>query len=142
MHRLLGTQQGNGKEQVPIPLIVDLFDQLGRARYYTKLDLRLGYYQVRIVEDDESKTARVTRYGSYKFLVMPFNLTNAPTTFCTLMNKIFHPYLYKFVVVYLDDIVIYSSTLEEHVEHLRKVFKVLRQNKLYVKKEKCSFAKK
>ena len=64
MHRLLGTQQGNGKEQVPIPLIVDLFDQLGRARYFTKLDLSLGYYQVRIMEDDESKTTRVTRYGS------------------------------------------------------------------------------
>ena len=106
------------------------------------MDLSLGYYQVRIMEDDESKTTRVTRYGSYKFLVMPFSLTNAPATFCTLMNKIFHPYLDKFVVVYLDDIVIYSSTLEEHVEHLRKVFKVLRRNKLYVKKEKCSFAKK
>ena len=72
---------------------------------------------------------------------MPFGLTNAPTTFCTLMNKIFHPYLDKFVVLYLDDIVIYSNTLKEHVKHLRKVFKILRQNKLYVKKEKCSFAK-
>ncbi|KAL6315079.1 hypothetical protein AAG906_030933 [Vitis piasezkii] len=81
------------------------------------------------------------KYGSYEFLVMPFGLTNAPTTFCTLMNKIFHPYLDKFVVVYLDDIVIYSNTLKEHVKHLRKVFKILRQNKLYVKKEKCSFAK-
>ncbi|RVX18881.1 Transposon Tf2-12 polyprotein [Vitis vinifera] len=79
--------------------------------------------------------------GSYEFLVMPFGLTNAPTTFCTLMNKIFHPYLDKFVVVYLDDIVIYSNTLKEHKEHLRKVFRILRQNELYVKKEKCSFAK-
>ena len=83
----------------------------------------------------------MTRYGSYKFLMMPFGLTNAPTMFCTLMNKIFHPYLDKFMMVYLDDIVIYSNTLKEHVEHLRKVFKILKQNELYVKKEKCSFAK-
>ncbi|RVW27175.1 Retrovirus-related Pol polyprotein from transposon 17.6 [Vitis vinifera] len=128
------------KNKYPIPLIADLFDQLGRARYFTKLDLRSGYYQVRIAEGDEPKTTCVTRYGSYEFLVMPFGLTNAPATFCTLMNKIFHPYLDKFVVVYLDDIVIYSNTLKEH-EHLRKVFKILRQNELYVKKEKCSFAK-
>ena len=114
------------KNKYPIPLIADLFDQLGRARYFTKLDLRLGYYQVRIVERDEPKTTCVTRYGSFEFLVMPFGLTNAPTMFCTLMNKIFHPYLDKFVVVYLDDIVIYSSTLKEHAEHLRKVFKILR----------------
>ena len=114
------------KNKYPIPLIVDLFDQLGKARYFTKLDLRSGYYQVRIEERDELKTTCVTRYGSYEFLVMFFGLTKAPTTFCIFMNKIFHPYLNKFVVVYLDDIVIYSSTLEEHVEHLRKVFKILR----------------
>ncbi|RVW71430.1 Retrovirus-related Pol polyprotein from transposon 17.6 [Vitis vinifera] len=100
------------KNKYPIPLIADLFDQLGRARY-----------------------------GSYEFLVMPFGLTNAPTTFYTLMNKIFRPYLDKFMVVYLDDIVIYSNTLKEHVEHLRKVFKILRQNELYMKNEKCSFAR-
>ena len=111
------------KNKYPILLIANLFDQLGRARYFTKLDMRSGYYQVRIVEGDEPKTKCVTQYGSYKFLVMPFSLTNAPATFYTLMNKIFHPYLDKFVVVYLDDIIIYSSTLEEHVEHLRKVFK-------------------
>nr|CAN67535.1 hypothetical protein VITISV_032523 [Vitis vinifera] len=129
------------KNKYLIPLIDDLFDQLGRARYFTKLDLRSGYYQVRIAEGDEPKTTCVTRYGSYEFLMMPFGLTNAPAMFCTLMNKIFHPYLDKFVVVYLDDIVIYSNTLKEHEEHLRKVFKILRQNELYVKKEKCSFAK-
>ena len=81
------------KNKYPIPLITNLFDQLGRARYFTKLDLRSGYYQVRIAEGDESKTTCVTRYGSYKFLVMPFGLTNAPTMFCTLINKISHPYL-------------------------------------------------
>ena len=129
------------KKKYPIPLIADLFDQLGRARYFTKLDLRSRYYQVRIAEGDKPKTTCVTRYSSYKLLVMPFGLTNAPTKFYTLMNKIFLPYLDKFVVVYLDDIVIYSSILKEHVEHLRKVFKILRQNDLYLKKEKCSFAK-
>ena len=109
-----------------IPLIADLFDQLGRARYFTKLDLGLGYYQVRIAEGDEPKATCVTKYDSYEFLVMPFGLTNALATFYTLMNKIFHPYLDKFMVVYLDDIVIYSNTLKEHVEHLKKVFKILR----------------
>ena len=91
------------KNKNPIPLIANLFNQLGKARYFTKLDLRLGYYQVRITEGDKPKTTCVTRYGSYEFLMMPFGLTNAPTTFYTLMNKIFHPYLDKFVVVYLDD---------------------------------------
>ena len=150
------------KNKYPIPLIADLFDQLGRAWYFTKLDLRSGYYQVRITEGEEPKTTCVMRYGSYEFLVMPYGLTNALATFCTLMNKIFHPFLDKFVVVYLDDIVIYRNSLEEHVDHLRKVFQLLRQNELYVleehvdhlrkvfqllrqnelyvKKEKCSFA--
>ncbi|KAE8719061.1 cytochrome P450 78A7-like [Hibiscus syriacus] len=106
------------KNKYPIPLIADLFDQLGGARWFTKLDLRSGYYQVRIAEGDEPKTTCVTRYDSYEYLVMPFGLTNAPATFCTLMNK----------------------TLEEHVEHLRQVFLVLRDNELYVKEEKCSFS--
>ena len=123
-----------------IPFIVDLFDRLGRVRYFTKLDLRSGYYQVRIAKGGEPKTTCMMRYDSYEFLVMPFNLTNAPATLCTLMNKTFHPFLDKFVVVYLDDIVIYSNTLQEHVDHLRKVFKLLRQKGLYVKKEKFSFA--
>ena len=130
------------KNKYPIPLVADLFDRLGKARYFSKLDLRSGYWQVRIAEGDEQKTACVTRYGSFEFLVMPFGLTNAPTTFFTLMNKIFHPFLDKFVVVYLDDIVVYSDNLQDHVEHLRRVFEVLRENELYVKKEKCSFAQK
>ncbi|RVW81819.1 Retrovirus-related Pol polyprotein from transposon 17.6 [Vitis vinifera] len=129
------------KNKYSIPLIADLFDQLGMTRYFTKLDLRSRYYQVRIAEEDEPKTTCVTRYDSYEFLVMPFGLTNAQQRSIALINKIFHPYLDKFVVVYLDDIVIDSNTLKEHVEHLKKVFKILRQNELYVKKEKCSFAK-
>lgn len=128
------------KNHYPIPLIADLFDQLGDATYFTKLDLRSGYHQVRIAAGDEEKTACVTRYGAFDWLVMPFGLTNAPATFCTLMNQVFQEYLDKFVVVYLDDIVIYSKTLEEHQKHLRKVFVKLREHHLFVKREKCAFA--
>ncbi|XP_019058307.1 PREDICTED: uncharacterized protein LOC104816062 [Tarenaya hassleriana] len=128
------------KNKYPIPLIADLFDQLKDARVFSKLDLRSGYYQVRIAEGDEPKTACTTRYGSFEFKVMPFGLTNAPATFCTMMNQLFHEYLDKFVVVYLDDIVVYSRNLSEHVGHLRTVLSVLRDNELYVKLEKCSFA--
>nr|GEV90017.1 hypothetical protein [Tanacetum cinerariifolium] len=96
-------------------------------------------HMARRSEGDDAKTTCVTRYGSYVFLVMPFGLTNAPATFCTLMNKLFHSFLDKFVVVYLDDIVVYSHTLEEHVLYLKHVFHVLRDNELYVKLEKCSF---
>lgn len=96
---------------------------------------------MRIAERDEAKMMCVTRYKAYNFLVMPFGLTNAPATFCTLMNKLFHPYLDRFVVVvYFDDIVVYSNTLEEHIEHFATVFYVLRENQLFVKREKCSFA--
>lgn len=114
------------KNKYRIPLVADLFNQLGEGRRFTKLDLRSGYYQVRIVEGDQLKTACVTKYGSYEFLVMPFGLTTTPATFCILMNKVSQPFLDRFVVVYLNDIVIYSKTLEEHVDHLNQVFKVLR----------------
>ena len=87
-------------------------------KYFSKLDLRSGYYQVRISQGDEPKTTYDTRYGAFEFLVMPFRLTNVPATFCTLMNQVFHEYLDKFIVVYLDDIVVYSSTMEEHKNHL------------------------
>ncbi|KAJ7943087.1 Retrotransposon protein, putative, Ty3-gypsy subclass [Quillaja saponaria] len=130
------------RNSYPIPLIADLFDQLSGAKYFTKLDLRSGYYQVRIAEGDKPKTTCVTRYGAFEFLVMPFGLTNAPATFCTLMNQVFRGYLDKFIVVYLDDIVIYSSTLEDHKQHLQLVFNRLRENQLFVKREKCSFAQK
>jgi hypothetical protein len=119
--------------------IDDLFDHLSGAKVFSRIDLCSGYYQIRIEEGDEEKTAYRTRYGSYEFMVMPFGLTNAPATFCTLMNDIFREWLDDFVVVYIDDILIYSSSLEEHAEHLRKVFQRLRENKLYAKLEKCEF---
>ena len=94
-----------------------------------------------MAEGDKAKTTCVTRYGSFEFLVMPFGLTNAPATFCNLINDVLFDFLDSFVVVYLNDIVIYSPTLEDHLVHLGKVFDRLRQNQLYVKKEKCEFAK-
>ena len=112
----------------PLPIISDLFDQLHGAKYFRKFDLRSGYYQVRIAEGDESKTTCVTRYGVFEFLVMPFGLKNAPATFCTLMNQVFYEYLDQFVIVYLNDIVVYSTTLEEQKVHLKLVFDKLRQN--------------
>ncbi|KAL4032370.1 hypothetical protein IC575_005441 [Cucumis melo] len=128
------------RNKYPLPIITDLFNRLHGAKYFSKLDLRSGYYQVRISEGDESKTTCVTRYGAFEFLVMLFGLTNAPATFCTLMNQVFHEYLDKFIVVYLDDIVVYSTTMEEHRDHLQKVFQKLKENPLYDKREKCSFA--
>ena len=95
---------------------------------------------MRIADEDEPKTTCVTQYRAFEFLVIPFRLTNAPTTFCTLTNQVFDEYLDKFVVVYLDDIVVYSATIEEHKKHLAKVFQKLRDNQLYVNRKKCSFA--
>ncbi len=110
------------KNWYPLPRMDDLFDRFSRAKVFSRIDLRSGYYQIRIAEGDEEKIACRTRYGSYKLLVMFFGLTNAPATFCTLMNDIFREWLDDFVVVYIDDILIYSGSLEEHAEHLRKVF--------------------
>ena len=128
------------KNTYPIPLAAELFDQLSKAKYYTQLDLRSEYWQVRVAEGDEAKTTCVTRYGSFEFLVMPFGLTNALATFCNLMNDVLFNFLDSFVVVSLDDIVIYSPTLENHLVHLEKVFDRLRPNQLYIKKTKCEFA--
>ena len=128
------------KNKYPIPLAAEHFNRLSKAEYFTKLDLRSRYWQVRVAEGDEAKTTFVTWYGSLEFLVMPFGLTNAPTTFCNLMDDVLFDFLDSFVVVYLDDIVIYSSTLEDHLVQLEKVFDRLRQNQFYVKKEKCEFS--
>jgi hypothetical protein len=127
------------KNQYPLPQINDLFYRLSGAKVFNRIDLRLGYYQIWITEGDEEKIVCRTRYGSYEFLVMPFGLTNAPATFCTFMNDIFEEWFDDFVVVYIDDILIYSGSSVEHAEHLRKVFQRLRENKLYAKLEKCEF---
>ncbi len=127
------------KNQYPLLQIDDLFDRLSGVKVFNRIDLRSGYYQIRITKGDEEKTACHTRYGSYEFLVMPFGLINAPATFCTFMNDIFREWLDDFVVVYIDDILVYSNSMEEHVEHLRKVFQRLKENKLYAKFKKCEF---
>ena len=127
------------RNQYPLPRIDELFDQLQRSRVYSKIDLRSGYRQLRVQESDVAKTAFRTRYGHYEFLVMPFGLTNAQTAFMDLMNRVFQPYLDRFVIVFIDDILVYSGSSEEHSEHLRIVLHTLRERQLYAKLSKCQF---
>ncbi|KAJ9536382.1 hypothetical protein OSB04_un000442 [Centaurea solstitialis] len=127
------------RNRYPLPRIDDLFDQLQGAKYFSKIDLRLGYHQLRVKEQDVAKTAFRTRYGHYEFLVMPFGLTNAPAVFMDLMNRVFSAYLDKFVIVFIDDILVFSKSKEEHEDHLRIVLGTLRDKKLYAKFSKCEF---
>ncbi|WVZ70742.1 hypothetical protein U9M48_019385 [Paspalum notatum var. saurae] len=127
------------KNKYPLPRIDDLFDQLQGACVFSKIDLRSGYHQMKIRPFNIPKTAFITRFGLYEYTVMSFGLTNAPAYFMNLMNKVFMEYLDKFVVVFIDDILIYSKTEEEHEEHLRLVLQKLRDHKLYAKLSKCEF---
>ncbi|GKB39346.1 putative reverse transcriptase domain-containing protein [Tanacetum coccineum] len=127
------------KNRYPLPRIDDLFDQLQGSRVYSKIDLRSGYHQLRIREEDIPITAFRTRYGHYEFQVMPFGLTNAPAIFMDLMNRVCKPYLDKFVIVFIDDVLIYSKNKEEHGEHLKTILNLLRSENLYAKFSKCNF---
>jgi hypothetical protein len=127
------------KNKYPLPRIDDLFDQLGGASIFSKIDLRSRYHQVRIKGEDNYKTTFRTRYGHYEFVVVPFGLTNALATFMCLMNNVLSKFLDKFVLVFIDNILIYSKNREEHEEHLRLVLQVLREHQLYAKFSKCVF---
>jgi hypothetical protein len=127
------------KNKYPLPRIEDLFDQIKGSSVFSKIDLRSGYHQLKIWESDIPKTAFRTRYGLYEYTVMSFELTNAPAYFMYLLNKVFMEYLDKFVIVFIDRILIFSKTEEEHEKHLRLVLEKLRSIQLYVKFNKCEF---
>ena len=127
------------KNRYPLPRIDELLDRVQGSAVFSKIDLRSGYHQIRIKEEDIPKTAFRTRYGHYEFTVMPFGLTNGPATFMNIMNDVFRPLLDKCVVIYLDDILVYSKNEQEHAEHLRQVLSLLQKHKLYGKLSKCSF---
>jgi hypothetical protein len=127
------------KNKYPLPRIDILFDQLADAKVFSKVDLRSGYHQIKIRLEDVPKTAFSTRYELYEYLVMSFGLTNAPTHFMDLMNSVFMPELDKFVVVFIDDILVYSKNEEEHEQHLRIILQRLHDHQLYAKFSKCAF---
>ncbi|GKD47535.1 putative reverse transcriptase domain-containing protein [Tanacetum coccineum] len=127
------------KNHYPLRIIDDLFDQLQGSSVYSKIDLRSGYHQLRVQEEDIPKTTFRTRYGHYEFQVMPFGLTNAPAIFIDLMNRVCKPYLDKFVIVFIDDILIYSKNKQEHEEHLKLILELLKKEELYAKFSKCEF---
>ena len=127
------------KSKYPLPRIEDLFDQLKGASIFSKIDLLSGYYQLQVKKDDVLKIAFRTRYGHYEFLVMPFGLTNVLAAFMDLMNRVFHLYLDQFVVVFIDDILVYSKDAKEHEHHLRIVLQTLRENQLFATLSKCDF---
>ena len=127
------------KNSYPLPRIDMLMDQIGGAKYFSTIDLRSGYHQMRISEENIPKTAFSTRYGHYEYTVVPFGLTNAPAAFMSITNDVFRDYTDSFVMVYLDDILIYSNSWSEHLQHIKLVLNRLRKHKLYAKPSKCAF---
>ena len=127
------------KNKYPLPRIDDLFDQLAGSAAFSKIDMRLGYHQLKVMQEDVPKTTFQTRHGHYEFLVLSFGLTYAPAFFIDFMNRVFKPFLHKFVVVFIDDILVYSKTKEEHTDHRRMVLEALEEHKLYAKLKKCEF---
>ena len=128
------------KNSYPLPRIDGILDEIGQAKYFTVIDLRSGYHQIRIAEEDIPKTAFNTRYGHYEYTVVPFGLSNAPAAFMTIMNDVFRDYTGKFVCCYLDDILVYSNSWDEHLQHVELVLQRLRKERLYAKLSKCVFA--
>jgi hypothetical protein len=128
------------KNTFPMPVINELLEELAGAKFFSKLDLRVGYHQIRMRLEDEAKTAFKTHQGHYHFRVMSFGLCNAPATFQCIMNSILSPCLRKFALVFMDDILVYSPTLLEYAHHLAAVLKLLQDNQFFVKPSKCSFA--
>ena len=127
------------KNRYLLPIIEDLFDKLKGVGVFSKIDLQSGYYQLRVKDVDVPKTTFRTRYGHYEFLVMPFGFTNAPIAFMDLMNRVFRPYVDQFVMVFIDDILVYSKDAQKHELHMRIVMETLREKKLYAKLSKCDF---
>ncbi|XP_019089192.1 PREDICTED: uncharacterized protein LOC109127993 [Camelina sativa] len=127
------------KDKYPLPRIDELLDQHRGASWFSKIDLASGYHHISISEPDVMKTAFRTRYGQYEFVVIPFGLTNAPAAFMRLMNEVFHDYLNKFMIIFINDILSYSRSTEEHQDHLKKVLERLREQKLFAKFSKCKF---
>ena len=139
----VGYRRVNGqttKNKYPLPRQDDIFDAMHGAKLFTTLDLQQAYHQVRLKEADIPKTAFVTHMGQFEYRVLCFGLTNAPSTFQALMNRILAPYINKFCVVYLDDIMIYSKSPEEHLMHLRQVLQAFRDHQFYCRIHKCKFA--
>lgn len=128
------------KNKHPLPVVDELIDELHGAQWISKLDLHLGYHQICIAEADTHKTAFKTHHGLFELLVIPFGLTNAPATFQSIMNTVFAPLLRKGVLVFMDDILIYAPSMEEHLRLLQQVFAILRDNQLFMKLSKCAFA--
>ena len=128
------------KNRFPLPIIEEILDELFGSKFFTKLDMTSGYHQIRMLPVDEPKIAFKTHHGHFQFRVMPFGLTNAPATFQCTMNEVLQPFLRQFVLVFLDDILVYSASLQDHLSHLRAVLTKLREHQFYLKASKCSFA--